>query len=47
MSHFDWPIAPKKLKFLEAPEKNSKFLLEDRMPSLWPTYIGQKEANFE
>jgi hypothetical protein len=41
MSHFDWP-ATKKLKLWRLPK--TKFLLEERVPSLQPTYRAEKRT---
>jgi len=43
MSHFDWPTKPK-MFFGSSPKY--KFLCEDSMLPLWPTYIVEKGENF-
>ncbi len=43
MGHFDWPITKEeKLKLWVVPK--IKIPLEDGVPFLWPTYIGEKRT---
>jgi hypothetical protein len=45
MSQFDWPIANKKVKTMEAPQ-NRKFHGNMECLNLWPTYICEKGEDF-
>jgi hypothetical protein len=45
MSQFDWLITLKKKNLWKLPKIEGS-ILKDRVPHLWPTYIGESRTTF-